>query len=365
MGKIARTAIAAVAAVLIGGCATACADAGEAPLAQAVNAGENEIVGKVEADDIVKVTVSAAGDCTLGTDSSFNYSTSLNAKYKQRGAAYFFKKVRPVFSKDDLTIVNLEGTLTKRGSKADKAFAFRGAPGYTKILKKGSVEAVGFANNHCYDYGPVSYADTIKHVKKAGIKLSSYAKTAVYKVKGVKIGMVSVDDIGRYGGSAKPLIKSGVKKLKKQGAGAIIVSIHAGIEKDYYPSATQKSLARYAVRQGADLVLGHHPHVLQGVEKYRGVYICYSLGNFCFGGNSNPADKDTMIVQKTFTFKNGKLVRDKGFKVVPCSVSGHSSYNDYQPAVLSGAGKKRVMAKINKLSKPWGVSFSASGVARK
>ena len=361
----ARIAVLAAAAVLAGGGAAAYVDTAAAFSAQSKDSNAGVIVGDAATDDVVKVTVSAAGDCTLGTDSAFNYSTSLNAKYAQKGPAYFLKNVKPVFSKDDLTIVNLEGTLTKRGSKADKAFAFKGSPSYTKILTKGSVEAVGFANNHCYDYGSVSYTDTIKHVKKAGIKLSSYSKTCIYKVKGVKIGMVSVDDIGRYGGSAKPLIKSGVAKLKKQGADAIIVSIHAGIEKDYYPSAVQKSLAHYAVNQGADLVLGHHPHVLQGVERYKGVYICYSLGNFCFGGNSNPADKDTMIVQKTFTFKGGKLVKNKAFKVIPCSVSGHSSYNDYQPTVLSGAGKKRVMAKINKCSKPFGESFTAAGSARK
>ena len=318
-----------------------------------------------KADKVTKVVVSAAGDCTLGTDSAFNYSTSLNAMYSKKGAGYFLKGVKGVFSKDDLTIVNLEGTLTTRGSKADKAFAFRGKPSYTKILTKGSVEAVSFANNHCYDYGKVSYTDTIGYVKKAGVKLSSYSKVSVCKVKGVKIAMVSVDDIGQYGGQAKSLIKSGVKKLKKKNVNAIIVSMHAGIEKDYYPSSTQKSIAHYAVKQGADLVLGHHPHVLQGVEKYKGVYICYSLGNFCFGGNSNPADKNTMIVQKTLTFKDGKLVKDKALKVIPCSVSGHSSYNDYQPTALGGAAKKSVMSKINSYSKPFGVSFKANGKAKK
>ena len=316
-------------------------------------------------DKVTKVVVSAAGDCTLGTDSAFNYSTSLNAMYSKKGAGYFLKGVKGIFSNDDLTIVNLEGTLTTRGSKADKAFAFRGKPSYTKILTKGSVEAVSFANNHCYDYGKVSYTDTIGYVKKAGIKLSSYSRVSVYKVKGVKIGMVSVDDIGQYGGQAKSLIKSGIKKLKKKNVNAIIVSMHAGIEKDYYPSSTQKSIAHYAVKQGADLVLGHHPHVLQGVEKYKGVYICYSLGNFCFGGNSNPADKNTMIVQKTLTFKDGKLVKDKALKVIPCRVSGHSYYNDYQPTVLGGAAKKSVMSKINSYSKPFGISFKANGKAKK
>ncbi len=347
-----------------GAAGQACAASASAAKAEAAD----EFVGPVIDNSLVKVkqvVVSAAGDCTLGTDSAFNYATSLNAKYSQEGAAYFLKNVKSVFEQDDLTIVNLEGTLTKRGSKADKAFAFRGLPSYTKILTKGSVEAVSFANNHCYDYGSVSYKDTVRYVKKAGIKLASYSKVSVYKTGGVKIGMVAVDDIGRYGGQAKPLIKAGIAKLKKKKADVIIVSMHAGIEKDYYPSATQKSIAHYAVDKGADLVLGHHPHVLQGVEKYKGVYICYSLGNFCFGGNSNPADKNTMVVQKTFTIEDGKLLKDKALKVIPCSVSGHSGYNDYQPVVLSGASKKSVMAKVNAYSKPFGVSFNAKGKAKR
>lgn len=103
-------------------------------------------------------------------------------------------------------------------------------------------------------------------------------------------------------------MKNGISRAKKNNAEIIIVSFHWGTERKYYPNSKQKSLGHYAINCGASLVLGHHPHVLQGIEQYKGRYIVYSLGNFCFGGNSNPKDKDTMIFQQTFTLKNGKSV---------------------------------------------------------
>ena len=109
-------------------------------------------------------------------------------------------------------------------------------------------------------------------------------------------------------------------------------------------------MAHYMIDNGVDLVLGSHPHVLQGIEKYRGRYILYSMGNFCFGGNTDPADKDSMIFQQTFTFVNGELQQDDNIKIIPASVSGVSWCNNYQPVVLEGAEKQRVMEKIMRYS---------------
>ena len=114
--------------------------------------------------------------------------------------------------------------------------------------------------------------------------------------------------------------------------------------------AYQKDAAHAAIDAGADLVLGHHPHVLQGIEKYNGRYICYSLGNFCFGGNKNPSDKDTMIFQQTFTFENGNLLDDSNINIIPCSLSSSGKKNDYKPRVLKGSEKDRVMKKIQDMS---------------
>lgn len=305
------------------------------------------------------VTISAAGDCTFGSDVSSPSSVNFYAVYNKvhKDKSYFFRKVKHIFEKDDLSIVNFEGTLTKRSTREDKTFAFKGHPSYVDILKKGSIEAVSFANNHCRDYGSGSYTDTISAFKKAGIKYASYAKVSTYKTKGKVIGMVAVNGLESES-SVTRLIRDGIKKLKKKKADIIIVSIHAGMEHTSELDSTQKNLSRYAVRCGADLVLGHHPHDLQGIEKYKGVYIVYSLANFCFGGNTDPVDKDTMIFQQSFVFHGKKLLKSKSkAKVIPCSVSSISSINNYQPAVASGKNKGRILRKIDRYSQPLGVTL--------
>lgn len=304
------------------------------------------------------ITISAAGDCTFGSDRSSPSSVNFYAVDRtKKNSGYFFKKVKKIFEKDELTLVNFEGTLTKRTTRAPKTYAFKGSPSYVNILKKGSVEAVAFANNHCRDFGNGSYKDTIQTFKKADITYSSYSKVAIYKAKGKKIGMISVNGLENLS-SVKQLIHSGMKKLKKKKADLCIVSMHAGNEHTYTVSSTQKSIARYAVQKGADLVLGHHPHNLQGIEKYKGVYIVYSLGNFCFGGNTNPPDKDTMIFQQTFVFQKDKLKSKKSkVKIIPCSVSSVSSINNYQPAPAKGKKRTRILKKLDKMCRPMGLTL--------
>lgn len=297
----------------------------------------------------VSITISAAGDCTLGTDENFDQSRSLNAYYDENGPAYFLQSVKPVFEADDLTIVNMEGTLTESTSRMDKTFAFKGPADYTKILTEGSVEVANLANNHSRDYGEQSYTDTIAALDAAGIVNFGYDRTAVMDVNGVKVGLVGTYELAEGMGCEEEMIAN-IKAVEDQGAQIVIVSFHWGIERENYPDETQVSLAHSAIDHGADLVLGHHPHVLQGIEVYNGKNIVYSLGNFCFGGNSNPSDKDTMIFQQTFTVQNGELVEDNVTNVIPCSLSSESGRNTYQPTPLEGEEKDRVMAKIEEFS---------------
>lgn len=297
----------------------------------------------------ITLTVSSMGDCTLGTDANFNQSTSLNAYYNARGADYFFQNVRPILEKDDLSIVNFEGTLTDSTTRADKKFAFKADPAYAKILSGSSVEAANIANNHSKDYGEKSYTDTLEHLANENIAVFGYEKVQVVEVKGVKVGLTGIYELAEHLGKQEQ-IKQNIAALKEAGAQIIIVNFHWGIEKQYVPNDTQKKLAHLAIDEGADLVIGHHPHVLQGVEKYNGKYIAYSLGNFCFGGNSNPSDKDTMIFQQTFTIKDGELQTDDNINIIPCSLSSSSGHNDYCPKPLEGSEKERVLQKIEKYS---------------
>lgn len=297
----------------------------------------------------VQVTISAAGDCTLGTDEHFDKSTSLPAMYQAKGADWFFAGVKDIFAADDLTLVNLEGTFTTSTSRVDKTYAFKADPEYAGILTAGSVEAVNVANNHSRDYGEQSYTDTVSAVEAAGIAVSGYDKVAVVEKNGVKIGMTGLSTLSGMEGKEEQL-KTNIESLRAQGANLIITSFHWGIEKENTPTSDQIAMAHAAIDAGSDLVLGHHPHVLQGIEVYKGKYICYSLGNFCFGGNKNPKDKDTMIFQQTFTFVDGALQTDGNVKIIPCSLSSVSDRNDYQPTPVSGSEAERINTRIEEFS---------------
>lgn len=112
----------------------------------------------------------------------------------------------------------------------------------------------------------------------------------------------------------------------------------------------QQDLAKYVIDQGAHLVLGSHPHVIQGIGSYKGANIVYSMGNFCFGANKNPDDKDTFIYRETFVLTKDGIVSE-GNEIIPCSISSVSNRNNYQPKVLTGADKERVLKRIEKYSK--------------
>lgn len=298
----------------------------------------------------VSLTVSLTGDCTLGTDENFDYSTSLNAYYESNGSAYFFQNVRSIFEQDDLTIVNMEGTLTTSATREDKLYAFKADPSYVSILTDGSVEAANLANNHSQDYGQQSLEDTKTALDGAGITHFGYDETAVIDVKGVKVGLVGIYELYDHMERAQQL-KDNIAKVKEEGAQLVIVSFHWGNEKETVPDSNQTQLGHMAIDAGADLVVGHHPHVLQGIEKYNGKYIVYSLGNFCFGGNSAPSDMDTMIFQQTFTITSEGVQTDDNINIIPCRISSVYDYNNYQPTPCEdGEEKDRILAKIQERS---------------
>lgn len=298
----------------------------------------------------VSFTISAVGDCTFGTDENFAYEGSMPAKYDEVGDFnYFFENVKSVFEEDDLTIVNFEGTLTDSTTREDKQFAFKADKSYAEILTDGFVEAANLANNHSKDYGEQSYNDTMDALDEAGITNFGYDRVAIKKVKGIKVGLVGTyvlaDGLG-----VKDSMEKNIQDLKDEGAQVIIASFHWGEEKAEYPNDVQVELAHAAIDAGADLVLGHHPHVLQGIEQYKGKNIVYSLGNFCFGGNMYPSDMDTMIFQQTFTLKGGKLQGDNVTNIIPCSISSVEDYNNYQPTPAAGEKETEILNKITQRS---------------
>ena len=299
--------------------------------------------------DPVSFTVSVVGDCTLGTDENFDYDTSLNAYYESYGSEYFFRNVKDIFSADDLTIANFEGTLTDSEEREEKQFAFKAPAEFSSILSDGAVEAVTLANNHSHDYGEQGFADTLAALDQEGITHFGYDETAVIKVKGIKVGLVGIYELKDHLERTEQL-KQNIAKVKEQGAVITIVIFHWGNEKEEIPDSNQTTLGRLAIDEGADLVCGHHPHVLQGIETYKGKNIVYSLGNFCFGGNSYPSDMDSMIFQQTFTVDKSGVSTDNNTNIIPCSISSDYDYNNYQPTPAEGEEADRIMDKIEERS---------------
>lgn len=302
--------------------------------------------GAYSGDETHTVKVTFAGDCTLGTDEAFNYSTSFNAAYTAKdNPSWFLANVEPLFADDDLTIVNMEGTLTKASARQDKTFAFKGDAEYAKVLSSSSVEAASLANNHSFDYGQQSFDDTKAALVAENIKPFGYSDIAYMDVNGVKVALIGTNALADTNGTDQDMIDH-IHEARDSGAQLVLVYIHWGVEREYVPRENERSIGHAAIDAGADLVVGSHPHVIQGYEKYEGRYIVYSLGNFCFGGNSNPTDKDCMIFQQTFTVSEGEAVRDDAVEFIACSISSVQSTNNYQPTIATGSEKTRIDAKI-------------------
>lgn len=313
----------------------------------------------VEVSNVRTVTISAIGDCTLGTDENFNTTTSLNAFDAVNGHAYFFQNVREILENDDATFANMEGTLTTETTREVKQYAFKGDPSYTEILKSGSVEVVTLANNHSSDYGEKSLSDTKQYLSEAEIDYCIGDEIVLRDVNGIKTAFIGIYVLND-GMARESQVRETIASAKAQGAQLIITAFHWGSERETQPDETQQSLAHIAVDCGADLVVGHHPHVLQGIENYNGKYIVYSLGNFCFGGNSAPSDMDTMIFRQTFTVSQDGVLSDSQVEIIPCSISSAAGYNNYQPTPAQGTEAERIIGRINEYSSAYGQSFTAS-----
>jgi len=315
-----------------------------------------------EVPEIISVTVSAAGDATLGTHQEQDYWNSFRQAYDQaEDESYFFANVYDIFSIDDMTIVNLEGPLTlAEEAREGQVYSIKGDPEYVNILTAGGVEAVSMGNNHRLDYKQQGSDDTVRALEEAGIVYAYEQNVGMYETKGIRIGIVSVNEVSQ-GCLVEETLQKGIAQLREEGADLVFACCHWGIEREYYPEDYQKSLGRKCIDWGADLVIGHHPHVIQGIEEYQGKYIIYSLGNFCFGANRNPPDKDSMIFQQTFTFVDGVKQEDQDIRVIPCSVSSVTERNNFQPTPAEGAEWDRIMGRINEFSLDLGVQFDGDG----
>lgn len=279
--------------------------------------------------DSVTLALTFGGDCTLGRGHDFAYSGSFDEMYDQKGASYFFSGI-PEFFDDDLTMVNFEGTLTNATAHAYKTFVFKGRPEYAKVLEAGSIDVVSVANNHSMDYLQRGFDDTVRYLSPY-VAVSGYERMPIVTVKGIRIGFAS--NVGwTFDSAQKRFIENAVQSLRARGADLVVFNYHWGIERSYHSDPTQQAIGRYCIDQGADLVIGHHPHVVQEIETYKGKQIAYSLGNLVFGGNNNPSDKNCLIYRHNFTLDlDSRQVTASSYQALPYKVSSVSWRNDYHP----------------------------------
>ena len=295
-------------------------------------------------DDII--LISAVGDCTLGGVYQSSTAETFESLCYEYGYDYFMENVYDILAMDDLTIANLEVVLVDRGSpRSGRQFIMHGYEDYVYILTEGSIEAVTVANNHAKDFNRDGLKNTKQVCQDENIAVCGFDSIAVYETKGKKIALLGYT-VWDY---EFDQMEDDIKKMKKE-CDLVVVSIHGGEEKEYRPTKDQIKYCRGAVDAGADLVLGHHPHVINGIETYKGVKIVYSLANFCFGGNKNPDDKDTFIFQQAFAINGDGTLTPAEINVIPCSISSVTNKNDFRPTPLTGDEYDRVMNKIIKYS---------------
>lgn len=287
--------------------------------------------------------VTVAGDTTLGsTDELRKRDDCFERVAEERGYGWFFSGLSSLFGTDDLTLVNFEGTLTEATKKSEKKFNFKGPAAYTDILTLGGVEAVNIANNHTKDYGDAGYEDTLANLRAAGLTVSGMGELGIFEKDGVKVGMTGYSFPYRNG--AKD-ISQDVKALREAGCQIVIASFHWGSEYEKDFTAEQRNIGRAALRAGADIVVGHHPHIVQGVEAYEGRYILYSLGNLVFGGNVDPDDRDALAARLTFTVYEDHADAPV-LTLVPLRLTELDEGTDYRPVLADGEEAERIVSRV-------------------
>lgn len=291
-----------------------------------------------------ELIISAVGDCTLGGDPRNGQYDAFRHTLEANGGdwAYFFSGAAEYTAVDHLTIANLEGPLTDSDSSQDKLFAFRGDPSYAKILSQGGIEVVSLANNHAMDFGNQGYADTLEALEAEGVAASDVGKPVIHRSGEWVIGIATAKFPTK---SRIEKLQADIAQLRDAGCHIIIAVMHWNEEGAEAPLPSGIDAGHAAIDAGADVVVGHHPHILQGIEVYNGRLIVHSLGNFVFGGNRKPDERETAIFQMRWLEVDGSL-RPDAFRIIPYTVSAAEG-NDYRPVELTGDAAQRAYDLIN------------------
>ncbi|MGD0275642.1 MAG: CapA family protein [Syntrophales bacterium] len=293
-----------------------------------------------------KITLVFGGDCAFVN----SVEKVVNDNY-----SYPFANI-DLFRQADIGMVNLENPISLRGEKTPKIFNLRMQPKYLNIFKDAHINVVNCANNHIYDYGQEALLDTMNYLDAAGIKhvgagenLWAARRPVIVQINGMKVGILAYYGDGSWypaqeniPGTAprrKKFIQEDINKLRiNEKVDFVIVNFHWGQEGSNYPSQSQIDFAHYSIDAGADLIIGHHPHVLQGVEKYKNGIIVYSLGNFLFAGNRK-TQYDTAVFKLTLI--DNQIIPE----IIPVRISS------WHANLLTGMDRTLVLEKVSKYSR--------------
>ena len=258
-----------------------------------------------------------------------------------------------------VSFVNFECTLTNAAQTADKQWHFKGDARYAAIFPAGSVEAVGLSNNHSHDYLKAGFNDTAASFRKAHVPVfyqNAPYVTTLHGIQTVIIGDCTVvgENTTRIDGAPERVLRE-IKQYKKPG-NIVLVVMHWGSELAAAPFAWQQAMGHGFIDAGADAVIGHHPHIVQGIERYHGKYIAYSLGNFAFGGNSLARFPQTFIFQLQCRITGGRRGVLEA-SIVPCLTTSSRARNsagvlrnNYQPAPVFGGAADQIIKLVLKRS---------------
>lgn len=298
--------------------------------------------------------LSFVGDCTLARYNESEGQGRFPSVYRVSDSlTYPFDRVRGIFAADSLTVINFEGTLTDSTGHRDKTFYFRGDPAYADILPASSIECAVLANNHSGDYLEKGYEDTVAHLNRAGVAAVEQNSPRYVRDResGIQIALLAASCVGTgYTEEIHASLLEQIEECRRQNALAV-VSLHWGEEGASAPAQWQRDAAHRLIDAGADLIVGHHPHVMQGVEMYNGKYIAYSLGNFAFGGNMSANSPRTFILRAQVGEGSGGRPEVKGISVLPCrSTSTGTRVNNYQPTLCYGSDGDGICAELLRLS---------------
>lgn len=319
----------------------------QAPEATMAPAGEEAAaVQASSAREEGEILLSFLGDCSIGDSEQYvGASTSYHKTIDDQGYAWPFSLVKDYLAADDLTIANLEVVFTNRTKHTDKMYNLKAAPDHVQILIDGSIEMVNTVNNHCMDFMQTGYQDTLDILDEAGIarfgsvypgQQYGYDDLGVQQVGDIRIGFIGFSypqDMDQK------KIANRIKTLREEeNCDLVVVSLHWGRETHMTPEAWQVTYAKEVIDAGADLIWGHHPHVIQPIHFYKGKPILYSTGNFTFGTMSK-VDPSTGIFQLAYEKVDGQVFL-KRLQVIPCETQGSP---DYRPFELTDEAERKAV----------------------